>query len=367
VIVLFAGGGSGGHLMPALSIADAMVAADPAIEPFFVGAERGIEAQVLPARPWRYALFPFEPIYRRQWWKNVRLPLSMWRSMRGVREVLRRENPVLAVGTGGYASGPALWAASGRGIPIVIQEQNAYPGFATRRLAGRAAQIHLGFPEARRYLKPGAATAVLDSGNPIVPPPKAESRRLKAEAKKDLGFDPARPLVLVTGGSQGSLAMNEALSAAVTSGDWPKGVQLLWQTGAASYDRFKHLSALSLQLSAFLDPMSSAWSAADLVVARGGASTAADIAAWGLPSIVIPLPTSAADHQLVNGRALEAVGAAVLLEQHKLTAGTLVATVGQLLGDPARMAGIASSALARARPNAAAEIARQALQLVAKS
>jgi len=367
VIVLFAGGGTGGHLMPALSIADAMVVANPTVEPFFVGAERGIEAQVLPARPWRYALFPFEPIYRRQWWRNVRLPWTAWRSLRGVREVLRRENPVLAVGTGGYASGPALWAASGRGIPIVIQEQNAYPGFATRRLAGRAAQVHLGFPEARRFLRAGATTVLLDSGNPIVPPPPAKSRRPKAEAKKDLGFDPGKPLVLVTGGSQGSVAMNEAVAAALTSGVWPKDAQLLWQTGAASYDRFKHLSAFSIQLSAFLDPIANAFAAADLVVARGGASTAADIAVWGLPSIVVPLPSSAAGHQLVNGRALEAAGAAVLLEQHNLTAASLVATVGQLLADPARMAGIAAAAVARARPHAAAEIARQALQLVAKS
>jgi len=366
-VVLFAGGGTGGHLMPALSIADAMVAADSSVEPFFVGAERGIEAQVLPARPWRYTLLPFEPIYRRQWWKNARLPWSAWRSLRGVREILRRENPVLAVGTGGYVSGPALWAASGRGIPIVIQEQNAYPGFATRRLAGRAAQIHLGFPEARRYLNPGAATAVLDTGNPIVPPPAADGRRLTADGKRYLGFDPGKPLVLVTGGSQGALAINLVVAEALTSDLWPQDVQVLWQTGAGSYDRFKHLSAVSRHLTAFIDPMSDAWAAADLVVARGGASTSADVAAWGLPSIVIPLPTSAGNHQLLNGRALDAAGAAVLLEQHNLTAASLVATVGQLLSDPARMADIAAAASARARPFASADIARQALQLARKS
>ena len=366
-VVLFAGGGTGGHLMPALSIADAMVAADPTVEPYFVGAERGIEAQVLPARPWRYTLLPFEPIYRRQWWKNVRLPWSAWRSMRGVREVLRRENPALAIGTGGYASGPALWAAAGRGIPIVLQEQNAFPGFATRRLAGRAAQIHLGFPEARRYLRPGPGTAVLDTGNPIVPPPAAESRKLKAEGKRDLGFDPALPLVLVAGGSQGSLAVNEAVAAAVTSGAWPKGVQLLWQTGAATYDRFRSLSTLGLQLSAFIDPMSTAYAAADLVVCRAGAITSAEIAAWGLPSIIIPLPTAAANHQHTNATALAEAGAAVLLEQHNLTGASLSKAVTDLLVDPARMAGIAAAALARARPFAASEIAREALRLVAKS
>ncbi len=140
----------------------------------------------------------------------------------------------------------------------------------------------------------------------------------------------------------------------------------MWQTGAASYEEFRPLIPDPRHLTPFIDPMSAAYSAADLVVARAGAVTAAEIAAWGLPSIVIPLPTSAANHQLVNGRALEAAGAAVLLEQHLLTAASLVATVGQLLSDPARMAGIASAARARARPFAAEEIARQALQLVAK-
>src|SRR5689334_14250821 len=109
-VVLFAGGGTGGHLMPALAIADAMVALDPSIEPYFVGALRGVEAKVLPTRPWRHTLLPFEPIYRKQWWKNVRLPFSTVRSLMGIRKILRAEQPVLAIGTGGYASGPALWA-----------------------------------------------------------------------------------------------------------------------------------------------------------------------------------------------------------------------------------------------------------------
>jgi UDP-N-acetylglucosamine--N-acetylmuramyl-(pentapeptide) pyrophosphoryl-undecaprenol N-acetylglucosamine transferase len=363
-VVLFAGGGTGGHLMPALAIADAMVAADPRIEPFFVGARRGIEASVLPQRPWRHVLLPLEPIYRRQWWKNVRLPWSIYQSLRELRRVLMREHAVLAVGTGGYVSGPTLWAAALRGIPTVIQEQNAFPGFATRRLARRARQIHLGFPEARAYLRPGPNTEIFDSGNPVVAPPA--SRRQTGFAKRDLGFQPLDPLVLVTGGSQGALGINRAVEAALTPGTWPSDTQLLWQTGASTFDQFKHLAAPGRRIVPFLDPIAPAYEAADLVMARAGAMSLAELAAWGLPAILVPLPTAAADHQLTNANALAEGGAAVLLEQRNLTGQTLGKALQDLLNDPARMADLARSIRSRARPDAAREIAHKALLLVSK-
>jgi UDP-N-acetylglucosamine--N-acetylmuramyl-(pentapeptide) pyrophosphoryl-undecaprenol N-acetylglucosamine transferase len=364
-VVLIAGGGTGGHLMPALAIADAIVAADSRFQPYFVGAERGLEAKVLPGRPWPYTLLPFEPIYRKQWWKNAALPLTMWRSLRGVREILRRENPVLAIGTGGYASGPALYAAAGRDIPTAIQEQNAFPGFASRRLASRVRQIHLGFPEARAHLKPGKDTEVLDTGNPIVPPPAIRPDR--ATAKRRLGFDPDKPLVLSTGGSQGSLAMNQVIAEAVKSGAWPADVQLLWQTGHGSFDQFKTLAGQGRRVTAFLDPIADALAAADLAIGRAGAMTIADITAWELPSILIPLPTAAANHQLGNARAMADAGASTLLEQANLTAGSLCDAVRSLTGDAARMAGMASAAKSRARPDAAHQIAIAALRLVSIS
>jgi len=348
--------------MPALAIADAMVALDPAIEPYFVGALRGVEAQVLPSRPWRYTLLPFEPIHRRQWWRNIRLPVSLYRSFAGIRGILRRERPVLAVGTGGYVSGPVLWAAMGRGLPGVIQEQNAFPGVATRRLAGRARQIHLGFPEAQQLLQPGPDTTVRFSGNPIVPPP---AERPSAQvAKAALGLDPERPLVLVTCGSQGALAVNQVVARALTSGAWPGGTQLLWQTGRGSFEQFRHLATTSVQIAGFLDPIGEAYAAADLVVGRSGAMTLADLAAWGLPAILIPLPTSAAGHQLTNARAIAEAGAGVLIEQHRLSPEGLSATVRDLLADPAGMARHREAMLRRARPDAARSIAREALQLI---
>lgn len=361
--VFFAGGGTGGHLMPALAIADAMVRRDPSVRPFFVGSLRGIEANVLPQRPWPYELLPLEPIRRRQWWRNVGLPASLFRALRRSSSLLRERQPRLVVGTGGYVAGPVVWAAVRAGIPAVLQEQNAFPGIATRRLASRVRQIHLGFPEAREFLSPGPETLVLDTGNPIVPPPEPRPDRCVARVR--LGLAPDRPTALVVGGSQGALAVNQAVDAALERRLWPPETQVLWQTGAGTYDRFRHRDDASRVLvRPFLDPVADAYAAADVVVARAGAMTLAELCAWGLPAILIPLPTAAAGHQLTNARALANAGAAVLLEQRNASPEALVAAVASLLGDLGGRAAIASAARARARPDAADSIAAKALQLL---
>ena len=363
--VLFTGGGTGGHLMPALAIADEMVRLDPTVRPFFVGSRRGIEASVLPQRPWPYELLPLEPLWRRNWWKNVGLPFALTRSLRTVGGIIAREKPALVVGTGGYVAGPVVWAAMNRGIPAVLQEANAYPGIATRWLAKRARQVHLGFPEARARLEPGPGTEVFDSGNPIPPPPSPKPA--KPDAKRKLGFGAGRPLVFVTGGSQGALPINLAVAEALESGKLPGDASILWQTGQGMLDRFvRFRTELRVAVEPFIDPIADAYAAADLVIARSG-GTVASLAAWGLPAILIPLPSAAAGHQLSNARAAADAGAAVLLEQSKLTGSTLAETVNSLLRDPARMAGLGAAAARRARPNAATEIASKALQLLHKT
>ena len=168
--VLIAGGGTGGHLMPALALAQAFHAARPDLALLLVGAERGIEAQVLPRSPYPFRLLPLEPLYRRSWWRNLRWPIVGWRVWRAVDRLLTTERPDVVVGTGGYAAGPVVWRAQRRGIPTVLQEQNAFPGLATRWLARRARQVHLGFPEARSRVAPGRDTRVFTFGNPIRPP-----------------------------------------------------------------------------------------------------------------------------------------------------------------------------------------------------
>src|SRR6266699_395839 len=325
--VLLAGGGTGGHLMPALALAQALQDAGKGIEPVLVGAERGIEADVLPRYPFRHHLLPMEPIYRRTWWNNVRWLLIAGRAWRAVGRMLEAEQPVIVVGTGGYASGPVVWRAQRRGLPTVLQEQNAFPGLATRWLARRARQVHLGFPEA-------------------------------------LGLLPSRPTLLVFGGSQGARAINYALAGALERG-LLDGVNVVWGTGTA------HAAALAryavagrVVVRGFFDPMAPAYRAADLVVARAGAMTVAELCAWGKPSILVPLPTAAADHQTHNAAALAAAGAAIQLSEEHLTPYTLAQEVTALVADRARLESLGTLARGRGHPDAAREIVSKILTLV---
>ena len=356
--ILIAGGGTGGHLMPALALARAAAAAGH--EPVLVGAVRGIEAQVLPSHPFRYYLLPLEPIYRRTWWRNLRWPLILWRVWRAVVRLLDVERPALAIGTGGYAAGPALWFAARRGIPIVLQEPDAYPGLTTRVLARKARQVHLGFPEARARLRLGPHTEVFALGNPISPPQPVE--RHTALAACDL--DPARPTVFVFGGSQGARALNEALAGAIAAGRFA-GVNVVWGTGTAQYERYSTLARPGrVCIRGFFDPIAPAYAAADLVVCRAGAMTVAELCAWGKPSVLIPLPTAAADHQTFNARALADAGAAVLLPESQLSSQSLAEVVTSLVADPGRLRSLAAAARGRGHPDAARGIMSKILTLV---
>jgi len=360
--VLIAGGGTGGHLMPALAIAKALVELDSKVEPILVGAQRGVEASLLPQREYRHYLLPLEPIYRRQWWKNLRWPAIAWRVLRQCRAVLQTEQPCMALGTGGYASGPMLYQARRSGLPIAIQEQNAVPGLATRWLARRARQIHLGFPEAARYLKPGRDAAVHSFGNPVVPPP--DPRPSKEYARRALKLGSDLPVVLVMGGSQGARAMNQVVEHLVESGHFSE-VALLWSTGATTWDHYRRYDAPpNRQVRAFWDPIADAYAAADLVIARAGAMTTAELCAWGLPSILVPLPGAAADHQTRNAEALADAGAAVHLPEIELSPERLLEVLRDLLKSDDRMTQMGHSARSRGHPKAARKIASELLALV---
>ena len=356
-IVLIAGGGTGGHLMPALAIAGRLRTLRPDLEPVLVGAQRGIEAQLLPSRDFRFHLLPAEPLYRRQWWKNARWPFVAVQLLRRLDEVFAAEQPVGVVGTGGYASGPSVWFASRRGLPTALQEQNAFPGLVTRLLSRRVAQVYLGLPEARRRLRFGAATQVFDTGNPI--PPPDPSRREEARRRFGLQTQDApnrRPVLLVTGGSQGALAINEVVAAWLDAGG-AGGVTVLWATGRGSYQRFAgYHRPPEVQLFDFLDPIADAYAVADLAVGRAGMMTGAELCAWGVPSVLIPLPTAAEDHQRHNAEALASAGASAMILQRDLTVERFGVVVGGLLRDAPRRAQMAQAALQRAKPAAADEI-----------
>jgi UDP-N-acetylglucosamine--N-acetylmuramyl-(pentapeptide) pyrophosphoryl-undecaprenol N-acetylglucosamine transferase len=359
-VILIAGGGTGGHLMPALAIATRLREERPDLEPVLLGATRGIEAQLLPTRDFRFHLLPVEPLYRRQWWKNAGLPLMAMRVVKQLKRIFATERPVAVLGTGGYASGPAVWLATKRGIPTAIQEQNAFPGLATRMLSRRVRQVYLGLPEARARLRFGAHTEVFDTGNPIAPPDP--SRRGKAVARFGLAGE-ERPVVLITGGSQGALAINETVAGWLDRGG-ARDCTVLWATGRGSYDRFvAYHRPPRVQVFGFLDPMADGYAVADLVVARAGMMTGAELCAWGLPSLLIPLPTSAEDHQRHNAAALAGAGAAVMLEQKNLTPESFGEEVGALLGDRARRERMAQAARERGKPRAAEEIVARLVAL----
>lgn len=350
--VLIAGGGTGGHLMPALAIATALRQEHPDWRIVLAGAARGVEAILLPTRDFPYQLLPAEPIYRRQWWKNFRWPLLAFRLIREVDRLLDREKPAVVIGTGGYASGPVVWRAARRGIPTAVQEQNAFPGLATRRLARMAREVWLGVPEAARHLRLGPRTSVLDTGNPIARPDPGR----RAGALGRFGLDASKPVLLVTGGSQGALFINQAVAAWIDSGG-AKGIQILWATGRATHGRFSGRHAPpAVQVFDFLDPMADAYSVTSLAISRAGMMTVAELAAWGIPSILVPLPTAAADHQTPNARVMEAAGAAIHLPQEGFPAALRGGIASKLLGSPERLALMSRAALSRGRPDAAAQI-----------
>ena len=348
--------------MPALAIAHALQEHSPGIEPVLVGAARGVEARILPTRDFRFHLLPSEPIYRRTWWKNFRWPFVAGRLLREIGRVFDNERPMAVIGTGGYASGPVVWWGARHGIPTAIQEQNAYPGLASRWLSRRVRHVYLGLPEARRLLRLGKATKVFDTGNPIAVP--APGRRGAAVARFGFGLDWKRSVVLITGGSQGALAINQAVAGWLDLGG-PQDATLLWVTGRGTHAEFaRYHKPPGVHVLDFLDPMADGYAVADLVVSRAGMITVAELCAWGLPNVLVPLPTAAADHQNYNARVLAAAGASVLLPQAELTPGRLRDVIMGLLRDPAQRKQMAERALARGRPHAAREIVSNLLTLV---
>jgi UDP-N-acetylglucosamine--N-acetylmuramyl-(pentapeptide) pyrophosphoryl-undecaprenol N-acetylglucosamine transferase len=339
--------------MPALAIAGALRRSNPEWRVVLVGATRGVEATILPTREYPFHLLSAEPIYRREWWRNVRWPFLAARLLREIGSVLDREKPAAVVGTGGYVAGPVLWRAARRGLPTAVLELNAYPGLATRWLARSAREIWLGVPEAIPYLKPGRRTTVLETGAPVAPPDPGR----REQALQRFGLTPGRPVLLVTGGSQGALAINSAVAAWV---DEPsaEGVQVLWATGRGTYASFqRYHRPPAVQVFDFLDPMADAYAVADLAISRAGMMTISEFCAWGIPSILVPLPTAAADHQTRNARALAVAGAAIQVPQSELSPDRLGQLVRPLLTAPARLATMSAAARSRGHPDAAEQIA----------
>ena len=368
-VVVFSGGGTGGHLYPALAIADALRVLRPDVRVVFVGAERGLEARVLPERGEEHLLLPVQGIDRSALLGNWRAFTGLAVGLVRVLRLFSRVRPEVVVVTGGYAGAAAGIVAGLTGVPLVLQEQNSVPGAVTMLLTRFAARVHVAFPEAVDRL-PAASARCVVSGNPV----RSRSPKTRAEARAAFGIPEDATLALVTGGSQGSLGLNRGVTAyveGVCRGDFERvpELHLLWATGR------QHLEGVAEALQAagapgwvhalpYIEDVPAALVAADFALSRAGAMTTAELLNQGVPAILVPLPTAAANHQMHNARALEAAGAATVLPEDELTDDRLARALSELAVRRDLRADMSARALERARPHATVTIAADVAKLL---
>ena len=308
--ILISGGGTGGHIFPALSIANAVKRRCPDAEILFVGALGRMEMERVPAAGYRIEGLPVAGFDRKRLWRNFGVLWKLWKSLRKARRIVRDFDPDIAIGVGGYASGPVLKQAQRRGIPTLIQEQNSYPGVTNKLLAPKAKAICVAYDGLERFFP---AERIVRTGNPVRKHLE-ECSLTREQAKKELGFDPERLLVLSVGGSLGARTVNEAIAASLPV-IAEKGAQLMWQTGRYGADHFREVASGhdNVKADTFITRMDLAYRAADLVVSRAGAGTISELQILGKPVILIPSPNVAEDHQRHNAEALSSVGAARMI------------------------------------------------------
>lgn len=360
--ILISGGGTGGHIFPALAIANAVKRREPNAEILFVGAEGRMEMERVPAAGYEIVGLPVAGFDRRRLWRNFGVLWKLWRSMRKARRVLRDFRPDVAVGVGGYASGPMLKEAQKRGIPTLIQEQNSYAGVTNKLLAANARKICVAYEGMERFFP---AEKIVKTGNPVRSN-IMDVRLSREDAKRQLGFNPNRPLVVVVGGSLGARTINDSMKIAV-AGLLKSGVSVLWQTGKLYADECRDavmsVEDANLQVTPFVGRMDLAYRAADLMVSRAGASTISELQLVGMPAVLVPSPNVAEDHQRKNAEALSVRDAAVMILD-KDCREKLRDVVTALLREPSRRDALAANVRAMAAAGADEAIVDEIMGMV---
>lgn len=313
--IILSGGGTGGHIYPAVAVAEALKRRfGDDVELLFVGAEGKMEMEKVPALGYRIVGLPIAGLQRRLDWHNLSVPLKVLRSIRMARRTIRDFGADAVVGFGGYASAPVLWAAQRLGVPTVIQEQNSYAGLTNKILAKRAGRICVAYEGMERFFPVAKITM---TGNPLRGRFSKQGAD-RAEALAHYGLTAERPVVLVVGGSLGTRSLNEMMKAWILSlGGADAPVQVIWQTGKYYEREMQAFLAAhptrNIWQGAFIERMDYAYAAADLVVSRSGAGTVSELCLVAKPVLFVPSPNVAEDHQTKNARALEAKGAAVVV------------------------------------------------------
>jgi UDP-N-acetylglucosamine--N-acetylmuramyl-(pentapeptide) pyrophosphoryl-undecaprenol N-acetylglucosamine transferase len=356
--LIFAAGGTGGHLFPALAIADEVRAINPNTAIVFVGTKERIEARVVPQSGYEFRTIWAAGVQRRLSLNNLLVPLKLVVSLIQSFFVIRRVRPNVVVGTGGYVCGPVLLAASLRGIPTVIHESNSIPGVTTRLLAGRAARVFLGFEDAAKSLKRKDNVQMVGT-----PTRRGLEGARRDEGIKAFGLELEKNTVLIFGGSHGASSLNRAILSMVDT-FIDAGTQVIWQTG---YGQLEHIRQQLGErrvgwVGSFIDSMELSYAAADVVVCRAGAMTIAEITRAGKPAILVPLPHATEDHQTHNAMSLVRSGAAEVIRDADLQL-RLESVLMNLVNNKALLGSMAASSKRLGRPNAGRHVAEYLLQL----
>lgn len=359
--VIVSGGGTGGHIFPAISIANEVKRRYPDAEILFVGAENRMEMDRVPKAGYEIVGLPVMGFDRKRLWRNFKVLAKLYRSMRKAKKVIGDFRPDIVVGVGGYASGPTLKAAQKRGIPTLLQEQNSYAGVTNKMLAQKSAAICVAYDGMEKFFP---ADRIVKTGNPVRRD-IVECALTRREAKERLGFNPDKPLVLVVGGSLGSRTMNRAISAGIEKLH-QAGVQMLWQVGKIyekEYAEVAGVDGCEIKKTTFIDDMAVAYRAADIIVSRAGASTISELQLLGKAAILVPSPNVAEDHQTKNAMALVDRGAALMVRDADADAD-LVPAIVDLLGNPSQIEKIETAVQSMALPNAAEKIVDRMEELI---
>lgn len=359
--VIISGGGTGGHIFPAVSIANAVKALRPDAKILFVGALGRMEMQRVPAAGYEIKGLPICGFDRKNLLKNFKVLYKIWKSQRMAKQIIKDFQPQVAVGVGGYASGPTLNKAAAMGIPCLIQEQNSYAGVTNKLLAKKAEKICVAYEGMERFFP---AEKIILTGNPVRQA-LLDTTVSHEDAVKSFGLDPTKKTILLVGGSLGAKTINDSVLQhldLVKSSD----VQFIWQTGkyysAAIAEQLKGQDIPNLKVTDFISDMGAAYKAADLVISRAGASSISEFCLIGKPVILVPSPNVAEDHQTKNALALSTRDAAIYVKDAEAPA-TLLELALKTVNDDAKLKSLSENVLRLALPNSAEIIAKEVIKL----
>lgn len=359
---IISGGGTGGHIFPAISIANAIKELQPEAEILFVGALGRMEMQRVPEAGYEIEGLPICGFDRKNPLKNFVVLFKIWKSQRLAKRIIKRFKPDVAVGVGGYASGPTLNKAAAMGIPTLIQEQNSYAGVTNKLLAKKAQRICVAYEGMERFFP---ADKIIITGNPVRQA-LLQNTCSKEEARALFGLEPDKKTILIVGGSLGARTLNESVMNNLET-IRNSNIQILWQTGKFYADEMKERlakeqSVANLHPTAFIRDMGAAYKAADLVISRAGASSISEFCLIGKPVILVPSPNVAEDHQTKNAMALVNKNAAVFVKDAEAPE-KLIQTAVNTIEDTALMHSLEQNILSMALPNAAQIIAKEVIKL----